>query len=169
MQNKYKLLSHSREYIGLKIGTVNIAVSYKTVQEVCNFIQPRTPTQVRSSFLGLCSIYRHFIPNFSALTYPLNTMLRWNHPAQLGPVAEEQVEDVLALREGFSMVLVLISPLKGHLFRWIQPRAAGNIGVHYGKPTWMVQAITWDFGTAQVTTRRKSTALPRKSALRWHE
>ena len=43
---------------------------------------PQTQTQLRS-FLGLCNVYRKFVPHYAKIARPLNQLLKKGQPVQL--------------------------------------------------------------------------------------
>jgi hypothetical protein len=70
---------------------------------------PRTQTELRS-FLGLCNVYRRFVPNFSAIEAPLNTFLGNGTPPQLGPLPPEAIAAFNKLRDKLLHPPVLALP-----------------------------------------------------------
>lgn len=60
-------------------------------------------TKLRS-FLGLCSDFRRFVPNFARLVAPLSQTLKKDQPATFGPLNEEKLNCMNSLKQ------VLISP-----------------------------------------------------------
>lgn len=67
------------EYLGFVVGSGQIKVSPKKISSVQSFPPPKTVTQVKS-FLGLCSFYRRFIPNFSDLASPITSLTKKGVP-----------------------------------------------------------------------------------------
>lgn len=47
---------------------------YEEYRCIDGFKEPTTQTQLRS-FIGLCNVYRRFVPNFARVTSCLNRML----------------------------------------------------------------------------------------------
>lgn len=74
-------------------------VSTKTCDAVKNFKPLRSVTDVRS-FLGLCNVFRRFIPNFARVAAPLTAKLEKDHPQRfpsLSPTEENAFESLKQL------------------------------------------------------------------------
>ena len=52
---------------------------------------PTTKTQLRA-FLGLCNVYRRFVPKYSHIAAPLNTLLCKGQPVNLRPFGEAEAQ-----------------------------------------------------------------------------
>jgi hypothetical protein len=61
-------------FLGHVISTEGIAIDPSKVQEVLDWMSPKSVTQIRS-FLGLAAYYRRFIPNFSKIAKPMTQLL----------------------------------------------------------------------------------------------
>jgi predicted aspartyl protease/transposase InsO family protein len=62
-------------YLGYIAGQGHLQVDPDKVKSVAEFPVPSSQRNVRS-FLGMCSWYRRFIPDFAGLTAPLNDLLK---------------------------------------------------------------------------------------------
>jgi hypothetical protein len=71
---KCHFFSDTVDYIGHVIRPGRLGVAEKNTTALRNAPLPRTQTELRS-FLGLCNVYRRFVPQFSALAAPLNSLL----------------------------------------------------------------------------------------------
>ena len=60
-------------YLGHVVGNGLVQPMECKVEAVKTFKQPKTKKDVRS-FLGLCSYYQKFIPNFSSMPHPSTTL-----------------------------------------------------------------------------------------------
>ena len=63
------------KYLGHVILPGKLQIDQSKTVSVRNAIFPRTRTELRS-FLGLCNVYRRFIPQFAKIASPLTKMLR---------------------------------------------------------------------------------------------
>ena len=81
---KCSLFQKKVEFLGHVVSEQGVQCDPAKLKAVARWPRPRTVPQVRS-FLGFCSYYRRFIPNFSRLSLPLNELTRktevfeWNH------------------------------------------------------------------------------------------
>ena len=101
------------DYLGHKIHPGKLAVASKTVDAVKGFSEPTTQTQLRS-FLGLCNVYRRFVPNFARISAPLNKMLKKDEPAVFPEhFTEEQLKSFLTLKSALTKAPILSLPRKG--------------------------------------------------------
>ncbi len=66
------------------------------VQEVLNWKQPQTVSEIRS-FLGLAGYYRRFIANFSKISKPLTSLLQKNAKFFWSPQCEEAFQTLKKL------------------------------------------------------------------------
>lgn len=76
---KCTFLQKEVEYLGFIVGQGRIQASPKKTDAICNFPQPQNITQIKS-FLGMCSFYRRFIPDFSLLAAPLTHLTKKGVP-----------------------------------------------------------------------------------------
>ena len=61
--------------MGHVVGQEGVSADPDKIKAVTEWPRPTTVTEVRS-FLGFVSYYRRFIPNFSKVAKPLNTLLQ---------------------------------------------------------------------------------------------
>ena len=66
-------------YLGHTFSTAGMSPDPKKVESIRCWPTPTTPTEVRQ-FLGLASYYRRYIPHFSTIAAPLNTLTQKNVP-----------------------------------------------------------------------------------------
>ena len=74
---KCQLFAKQVEFLGHIISDKGIQTDPKKTQVVQNWPQPKTVHDVRS-FLGLCSYYRRFIPQFAMVAKPLHKLTERN-------------------------------------------------------------------------------------------
>ena len=73
--SKCELFKKQINYLGHVVGQEWVATDPDKIKAVTEWPRPTTVTEVRS-FLGFVSYYRRFIPNFSKVAKPLNTLLQ---------------------------------------------------------------------------------------------
>jgi hypothetical protein len=71
---KCHFFSDTVDYLGHVLRPGRLGVAEKNTTALRTAPLPRTQTELRS-FLGLCNVYRRFVPHFSALAAPLNALL----------------------------------------------------------------------------------------------
>ena len=96
-------------YLGHVISAEGIEPQAEKVAAVKEFQSPRNVSEVRS-FLGFVGYYRRFIPDFSALAKPLNTLLKKTTPWAWG-AREEEVFNTL--KEKLVTAPILAMPKEG--------------------------------------------------------
>ncbi|KAI5117980.1 hypothetical protein M0805_007798 [Coniferiporia weirii] len=65
------------EFLGMIITPNNINMDPVKLSGISNWPTPKMVKQL-CSFMGFCNYYRHFIPNFSNVIYPLNKLTHTN-------------------------------------------------------------------------------------------
>ena len=73
--SKSDLFKKEIKYLGHMVSQEGVSTDPDKIKSVTEWPQPTTVTEVRS-FLGFVSYYRRFIPNFSKVAKPLNTLLQ---------------------------------------------------------------------------------------------
>jgi hypothetical protein len=105
------------DYLGHVIRPGRLGVAEKNTTALRTAPLPRTQTELRY-FLGLCDVYRRFVPHFSTQAAPLNALLCKGIPPQLGPIPQDGSLALNTLRDR------LLSPPVLAL-----PRAKGQMGL----------------------------------------
>ena len=75
-------------FLGHEVSAEGLRPDPTLVKALLDLNPPSTPTQVRQ-FLGLASYYRRFVPKFSTIASPLNTLLRKDHQFQWNDECQE--------------------------------------------------------------------------------
>ncbi|WVZ84759.1 hypothetical protein U9M48_031750 [Paspalum notatum var. saurae] len=70
------------------LSTKGVAVDHSKVEDVLNWKQPQTMTEIRS-FLGLAGYYRRFIKDFSKIAKPMTALTQKNAKFAWSPKCEE--------------------------------------------------------------------------------
>jgi hypothetical protein len=99
------------DYLGHVIRPGKLAVAEKNTDALRKAQPPRTQTELRS-FLGLCNVYRRFVPGFAKVSGPLNQLLRKGEGPTLGILTPDQLTAFHSLREKLLHPPVLALPRK---------------------------------------------------------
>jgi hypothetical protein len=84
-------------YLGHVIRPGKLAVAEKNTAALKDAQPPTTQTELRS-FLGLCNVYRRFVPSFASIASPLNALLRKGESPKLESLTENQLNSFNTLR-----------------------------------------------------------------------
>ena len=89
----------SVNYLGHVVSASGVAVDQEKIEKVRDWPVPNTSTEV-SSFLGLASYYRRFVPGFSKIAGPLHEVTggkkgkAGNHTFKWGEETAERISGV---------------------------------------------------------------------------
>ncbi|CDF38075.1 unnamed protein product [Chondrus crispus] len=99
------------KYLGhvVRPGTLEVDVARTAALEQVQY--PRTQTQLRS-FLGLCNVYRRFVPHYAKIARPLNQLLKKGQPVQLEGFDEPCKKAFHKLKDAILAPPVLALPKK---------------------------------------------------------
>ena len=86
-----------------------LAVATKNTEPLKHCPYPETQSDLRS-FIGLCNVYRRFVPKFARTAAPLNALLKKGCARQLPPPSEEQRRAFDLLREALISAPILRLP-----------------------------------------------------------
>ena len=106
---KCKFFSNSVDYLGHVITPGKLHVATTNTNAVKGFKEPTTQTELKS-FLGLCNVYRRFVPNFARTAAPLQKLLCKGTPFGLPAFDEEQVEAFELLKAALAQPPILRLP-----------------------------------------------------------
>ena len=109
--SKCSFFKNEVDYLGHVVSPGKLAVAQKTTEAVAKFKLPETQTHIKS-FLGLCNVYRRFVPNFARVSAPLNSMLKKGEPVKLPPLNEAQLASYNALKQALISPPILRLPKK---------------------------------------------------------
>lgn len=99
------------DYLGHVIHPGKLEVASRNTDAIKGFQEPRTQTQLRS-FLGLCNVYRRFVPNFARVAAPLNRLLQKGEDFDLPPFNQAQTDAFELLKSALIQPPVLRLPRK---------------------------------------------------------
>ncbi|KAI5737969.1 hypothetical protein M8J77_001280 [Diaphorina citri] len=94
------------EYLGFRVNATGLQISESKVQPVLDYPAPKDIKALRR-FLGMCSWYRRFIPDFADTTKPLTQLLKLKQKWEWGAAQEESF---LKLKTLLSSPPILIRP-----------------------------------------------------------
>ena len=121
---KCRFFSEMVDYLGHVIRPGRLGVAEKNTEALRDAAPPRTQTELRS-FLGLCNVYRRFVPKFSSIAAPLNAYLTKGKPAMFGILSKEAVTAFDTLRHKLLHPPILALPRQsGHL--WLDTDASNS-------------------------------------------
>jgi len=107
--DKCHFFSEAVDYLGHVVRPGRLAVSSKTCDAVRCFKPLRSTTDVRS-FLGLCNVFRRFVPNFARVSAPLNDKLRKGEPARFAGLTDEETTAFDRLKDLLTSPPILALP-----------------------------------------------------------
>ncbi|CDF38512.1 unnamed protein product [Chondrus crispus] len=96
-------------YLGhvVRPGTLEVDAARTVALEQVRY--PQTQTQLRS-FLGLCNVYRRFVPHYAKIAHPLNQLLKKGQPVQLEGFDEPCEKAFHKLKDAILAPPVLVLP-----------------------------------------------------------
>ena len=103
---KCHLFRRKVKYLGHVVSEDGIQTDPDKTEAIRNWEQPTTVSNIRA-FLGLCSYYRKFVPNFATLAKPLIKMTEKSSKFEWGP---EQQESWMKLKQKLTTAPVLVYP-----------------------------------------------------------
>lgn len=125
--NKCHFFVNTVDYLGHVIRPGLLQVAQKNIEAIDKAIPPRTPTQVRS-FLGLCNVYRRFVPRFAHIAAPLTQLTAKDAPSDLSPLTDEQLESFNALKNALTNAPILRLPRENLPYSIDTDASDGQIG-----------------------------------------
>ena len=104
------------DYLGHIITTGNLSVAIDNSKAFAKAVFPRTVTQLRS-FLGTANVYRRFVPKYSDIARPLNSMLRKDAEPDWEKPTDEQTRAFETLKTRLISPPVLALPKAGRPYK----------------------------------------------------
>lgn len=97
------------KYLGHRIKPGTLEIEEAQTAAIREAKPPRTQTQLRA-FLGLCNVYRRFVPRYSHVAAPLNALLKKGEPSQLKEFGEAEMDAFRTLKQMLTSAPVLRLP-----------------------------------------------------------
>jgi len=110
---KCKFDQTSIDFLGIVVGNGHVSMDLEKTKAVREWRTPRNLKESRS-FMQFCNYYRTFIPNFAAVTVPLNDLTRKDTPSVWG---DRQQAAFDALKKAIADNVILTLPVPGAKFR----------------------------------------------------
>jgi RNase H-like domain found in reverse transcriptase len=115
------------DHLGRFIRPGKLAVTVKNTDSLRSALPPTTQTELRS-FLGLCNVYRRFVPGFYKVSGPLNHLLKKGEGPKLGTLTKEQLLAFETLREKLLQPPILALPRREGRYILDTDASDGQIG-----------------------------------------
>ena len=109
---KCRFFAETVDYLGHFIRPDLLEVATKNTAAIEGFGEPKTQMHLRS-FLGVCNVYRRFVPNFAQVSVPLNELLKKGAPVELLPLNEHQLRSFNLLKQALKEPPILRLPRPG--------------------------------------------------------
>ena len=106
---KCKFFSKTVDYLGHVVRPGRLAVAEKNTAAVKRATYPTTRTQMRS-FLGMCNVYRRFVPNSAGGAAPLTQYTSKNGPNSLLPPSDNELRAFELLKNALTSPPILSLP-----------------------------------------------------------
>jgi hypothetical protein len=116
-------LQNEVKYLGHKVSEAGVQTDEEKIAAVKTWPRPKNLSELRS-FLGLCTYYRRFVPNFASVAGPLHELSRKNQPFEW---QEQQEMAFQRLKTLLCSAPVLAYPIPGKTF--ILDTDASNTGL----------------------------------------
>lgn len=109
---KCRFFRKTVEYLGHEIKPGRLAVLDAHTKDLREAAFPTTRTQVRS-FVGMCNVFRRFVPNFARVAAPLTALMGSTAPVTVPPATPAPREAFETLKERLTSPPVLALPRAG--------------------------------------------------------
>mgnify|MGYP003411260331 FL=1 len=103
------------DYLGHVVTPGKLSVAEKNIETIRQAKHPQNRTELRS-FLGMCNVYRKFVPHFAKKAAPLTELLKKGQPIELDALSKDQVQSFNELRTALTNAPILNLPREGGKF-----------------------------------------------------
>ena len=111
---KCDFFTKSANYLGHVIQQGRLSLAEKNIQALREAKHPTTQTEARS-FLGICNVYRRFVPNFVQVAAPLSALPKKGMPSHIDTLLPAQADAFAALKTAHLNPSILALPRReGH-------------------------------------------------------
>ena len=112
---KYNFFTESVDYLGHTIHPGRLQVARNNLKALREPKAPTNQTEIRS-FLGMCNVYRRFIPNFARIANPLNRKLHNGQPVSFEILTDEEYDAFEELKGKLISPPILALPRPGYKY-----------------------------------------------------
>lgn len=109
---KFFFMLQSVDFFIHVIYLAKLPVANRTVDAIAGMKTPH-PVSHRRSFVGMCNVYHHFVPNLAQTTGPLTKMLQNGEPVRCGTLNERAEATFSFLKLELSSSPILALPRNG--------------------------------------------------------
>ncbi|GFN83685.1 hypothetical protein PoB_001019100 [Plakobranchus ocellatus] len=103
---KCSFLQKETPFLGFHVSNKGVQAEESKIEAIHSLSPPASVHEVRS-FIGMCSFYRRFIPNFSGIAKPLINLTKKHARFRWDPLHEKAFQ---FLRDSLTVVLLLVYP-----------------------------------------------------------
>jgi transposase InsO family protein len=103
------------DYLGHVVTPGKLAVAEKNIDTIRQAKYPQTRTELRS-FLGMCNVYRKFVPHFAKKAAPLTELLKKGQPTEFDQLSQDQAQAFKDLSTALTKAPILTLPRDGGKF-----------------------------------------------------
>ena len=112
---KCRAFEFSVDYLGHVIRPCKLEIASNNQKAIELAKPPGNQTELRS-FLGMCNVYRRFVPNFASIASLLNAKTSKKQPYHIGPLSDKEFESFCELKRLFMNLPILGLPLLGYRY-----------------------------------------------------
>ena len=125
--HKCQFFRDTVDYLGHVVRPGKLEVAQRGKEAVQKSLPPRDISELRS-FLGLCNVYRRFVPNFSRVATPLNKKMKKDMPTKWGDLTDDETKAFNELKTKLTSPPVLALPRLGHQYTVETDACATQVG-----------------------------------------